>query len=194
MLIQAPATHDITVEDYYRMAEAGAFAPDARVELLDGQIFDMLPIGPFHANSVRRFVNFFAQLSRGRWLVDVQNPVRLDNRSEPQPDFVLLRPLDEEYALRHPTPDDVYLLVEVADSSVRYDRGQKLVAYAKAGIKEYWIVNLVDRVVEVYRSPDSAGVYGLTTKKHNADLIAPEAFPDAAVSVAELLSAKPPKR
>ena len=82
-----------SVEDYHRLADAGILAPDERVELLDGQIFNMLPSGPFHANSVRRLVNFFAGLSGGRWLVDIQNPVRLDGHSEPQPDFALLRPL-----------------------------------------------------------------------------------------------------
>lgn len=176
------------------MAEVGILAPDARVELLDGEIFEMLPIGPFHANSVRRFINYFAALSAGRWLVDVQNPVRLNSRSEPQPDFVLLRPLDEEYAQRHPTPDDVFLLVEVADSSVKYDSGRKLAAYAKAGVREYWIVNLVKRVVEVYRKPSPDGTYGSFTRLQAEDLISPEAFPDVAVQVTTFLRAEPGTR
>ena len=181
--------HCFSAEDYYRMAEVGILAPDARVELLDGQVIDMLPIGPFHANSVRRLVNFFARLGQGRWLLDMQNPVRLNSLSEPQPDFALLRPSDEEYAHRHPTPADVLLLVEVAESSIRYDRGRKLAAYARAGIQEYWIVNLVDRVVEVYRQPLSSGQYASVERRQGTDTIAPAAFPDAAVTVADLLKA-----
>ena len=145
--LDAVSNRCFSVEDYHRLADAGILASDERVELLDGQIVNMLPIGPFHANSVRRLVNFFAGLSGGRWLVDIQNPVRLSGHSEPQPDFALLRPLDEEYARRHPTPADVFLLVEVAESSIRYDRGRKLAAYARAGIPEYWIVDLAPATV-----------------------------------------------
>ena len=181
--------HCFSTEDYYRMAEIGILAPDARVELLDGQVIDMLPIGPFHANSARRLNRFFTRLGKNRWFVDVQNPVRLDHRSEPQPDVVLLRPLDEEYAHRHPTPADVILLVEVAESSIRYDRGRKLAAYARAGIQEYWIVNLVDRVVEVYRQPLSSGQYASVERRQGTDTIAPAAFPDAAVTITDLLKA-----
>lgn len=186
-MIASTPTQGLTVEDYYRLAEEGFFAPDARVELLDGEIIEMLPIGPFHANSVRRLINYLAQLGEGRWLVDAQNPVRLNKRSEPQPDILLLHLKDAEYAVRHPTPQDVFLLVEVADSTVRFDQGRKLAAYAKAGIKEYWIVNLIKRSVEVYREPSSTGVYGSVVHKRDDDLIAPEAFPDATIRVAHLL-------
>ena len=186
MSVSTPTT-GLTVEDYYRMADEGFFAPDARVELLDGEIIEMLPIGPFHANSVRRLNNYFARLAKGRWLVDMQNPVRLDNRSEPQPDITLLRPLGEEYETRHPTPEDVFLLVEMAESSIRFDQGRKLTAYAKAGIKEYWIVNLVGRWVEVYREPSPTGTYGSVVRKRDDNPIAPEVFPDTAIRVADLL-------
>ena len=140
---------------------------------------------------MRRFNNFFAQLGAGRWLVDVQSPVRLSGRSEPQPDFVLLKPLDEEYARRHPTPADVFLLVEVADSSVSYDTGRKLAAYAKAGIREYWVVNLVKRAVEVYRVPSTDGTYKMLTRFEGEDSISPEAFPDVMIRIAVLLRADP---
>ena len=178
---------EITVEEYYRLADEGVFGPDARVELLDGEIIEMLPIGPFHARSTRWLVNYFARLGEGRWLVDAQHPVRLSNSSEPQPDFVLIRSLDEEYKTRHPTPEDVFLLVEVSDSSLRFDQSRKLAAYAKAGVKEYWIVNLVKRWVEIHRDPSPDGTYESVTRKHNGDLIAPEAFPDATVRVADLV-------
>ena len=186
-----PVRYRFNVEDYYRLAEVGILAPEARVELLDGEIFEMLPIGPFHANSVRRFNNFFARLGEGRWLVDVQSPVRLSNQSEPQPDFALLRPLDEEYMQRHPTPEDVFLLVEVADSSVKYDSGRKLSAYARAGIREYWIVNLVKRTVDVYRKPLPGGSYGYFTCHQGDDIVSLEAFPDVTLPVSTLLQASP---
>ena len=186
MLTSAPAG-GITVEEYYRMAEEGAFAPDARVQLLDGEIFEMLPAGPFHSNSIRSLANYFARRSEDRWLVDMQNPVLLNDRSLPEPDFALLRPLLAEYNLRHPGPEDVILLVEVSDSSLRFDQGRKLIAYAKAGIKEYWIVNLPKRWVEIYREPSPDGIYLSVTRKLGDDLIAPEMFPDATMRVANLL-------
>ena len=186
MPVSAPV-HEITVEEYYRLAEEGAFGPDTRVELLDGEIIEMLPIGPFHARSTRWLVNYFARLGDGLWLVDAQHPIRLNNHSEPQPDFALLRTLDEEYKTRHPMPEDVFLLVEVSDSSLRFDQGRKLVAYAKAGIGEYWIINLVKRWIEVYRQPSPNGVYGSVDRRSGGDLIAPEAFPDATMRVSDLL-------
>ena len=181
--------HCFSTEDYHRMADVGILASDARVELLDGHVIDMLPISPFHANSTRRLNRFFARLGEDRWFVDMQNPVRLNGLSEPQPDIVLLRPLDEEYAHRHPTPADVLLLVEVAERSIRYDRGRKLAAYARAEIQEYWIVNLTDRLVEVYRQPLSSGQYASVERRQGTDTIAPAAFPDVAVTVADLLKA-----
>ena len=180
-------TCEVTVEEFYRMADEGAFAPDARMELLDGEIIEMLPIGPFHASSTRRLTKYFSRLGGDRWLVDTQNPVLLNNHSLPQPDFTLLRSVEGEYQTEHPGPGDVILLVEVSDSSLRFDQGRKLVAYAQAGIKEYWIVNLVKRWVEVYREPLSDGTYRSVTRKQGDDLVAPEVFPDATMRVGDLL-------
>ncbi len=171
------------------MAETDILAPGDRTELLEGQIIDMLPIGPFHASSVRRLLNLFARLGGGRWIVDAQSPVRLSGRSEPQPDFVLLRPKPDFYEAAHPTAADVFLLVEVSDSSVRFDREEKLPAYARAGIAEFWLINLIERVVEVYREPSTvAGVYGSAVRLQPGEKIAPAAFPDVVLPVAELLS------
>ena len=169
------------------MADEGVFDPEARGELLDGEIIEMLPIGPFHASTSRRLTNYFARLGGGRWLVDMQNPVFLNNRSLPQPDFTLLRSVEGEYGTRHPGPEDIILLVEVSESSLRFDQGRKLAAYAKAGIKEYWIVNLVKKWVEIYREPSSTGAYGSLARKLGDDSIAPEAYPDATMKVSDLL-------
>jgi Uma2 family endonuclease len=179
--------HRFTVEDYYRMAESGALAPDARVELLEGQIIDMMPIGPFHASVVKRLLYLFGRLGEGRWIVDAQSPVRLNNRSEPQPDFVLLKPRSDFYQACHPAPEDVILLVEVADSSVLYDREDKRQAYARAGIIECWLVNLPERLVEVCREPSALG-YGHVTTVRPGESLAPLVFPDASIAVADLLA------
>ncbi len=179
--------HRFTVTDYYRMADTGVLRPDDRVELLDGQVFDVMPTGPFHASANRRLVNLFARLGGDRWIVCAQNPVHVNDGSEPQPDFVLLRPREDFYATGHPTPADVFLFVEVADSSLLFDREKKLPLYARAGVAELWLVNLVARNVEIYRRPDGTGGYGETFVAAGADRLAPAAFPDAGLTVAQLL-------
>ena len=183
------APHRFTVAEYYGMAEAGIFAPDAHVELLEGQIIDMFPIGPFHSGTVIYLANLFAKRGGERWTVSSQGPVRLGERSEPQPDVALLRPRADSYRTSHPAPADVFLLVEVADSSLRFDREEKLPLYARAGIPEFWLVNLVQRVLEVYRYPfPQAGIYRESARLSEGAQAAPAAFPDVTLSVAELLS------
>ena len=184
MLVQTQ--HRFSVEDYYRMAEAGVLKPDVRVELLDGKIIDMPPIGPLHGGSVNRLIRLFSTLAEGRWLVSAQNPVRLHRHSEPQPDLMLLKPASDDYMSRHPRPDDVILLIEVADTSLAYDREEKLPAYGHAGVAEVWIVNLADQVIEVYREPHFAG-YSKTKVLRAGEKASPLAFADVAVDVAELL-------
>jgi Uma2 family endonuclease len=178
--------HRFSVKEYYRMAETGVLRPDARVELLNGEIIDMSPIGPFHGGVVSRLTRLFNKLSKNRWLVWPQNPLRLDDHSEPEPDVMLLKPAADDYVSQHPQPDDVFLLIEVADSTLDYDQTEKLPAYGRAGIAEVWIVNLNDLAVEVYREPHFTG-YGRKTVARAGDILAPLAFPDAAVDVAELL-------
>ena len=168
------------------MAETGVLKPAARVELLDGQIIDMSPIGPFHGGLVIRLIRLFNKLSRGRWIISAQNPLRLGDHSEPQPDVMLLKPATDDYTSRHPQPDDVFLLIEVSDTTVDYDREEKLPAYARAGIGEVWIVNLVEQTIEVYREPHFTG-YGAKTILRAGDQARPQAFPNDAVDVAELL-------
>ncbi len=134
MLVQTQ--HRFTVEDYYRMAETGVLRPAARVELLEGRIIDMSPIGPFHGGLVKRLSRTFNLKAKGRWIVSIQDPVRLDDRSEPEPDVMLLKPSPDDYTSRHPQPDDVFLLIEVSDTTLDYDREEKLPAYGRAGIAE----------------------------------------------------------
>ena len=186
MLLLAPK-YRFTVEDYYRMADVGILAPDARVELLQGEIVEMFPIGPFHSGVGTRLQTIFTKAGGDRWIVRSQYPVHLDDGSEPQPDLALVKPRDDFYTESHPQPQDVYLLVEVADSSVRFDREEKLPIYARAGIPEFWLVNLVERKVEVYREPSPEGVYRVVILSRNGDNVAPAAFPDVSIAVGALL-------
>jgi Uma2 family endonuclease len=179
-------THRFTVKEYYRMAETGVLRPDARVELLDGRIMDMSPIGPFHGGVTNYLIAAFTAASRGRWVTAVQNPVRLDDHSEPQPDLVLLKPSPDFYRKRHPRPEDVFLLVEVSDTTLTTDWEEKLPAYGRAGIAEVWIVNLNDETIEVYREPHFTG-YGSKAILQAGDKGCPAKFPDAVIDVAELL-------
>ena len=121
--------HRFSVEEYYRMAETGVLKPDARVELLNGEITDMSPIGPFHGGVVNYLNEVFTAVRRGRWVTAVQNPVHLSDDSEPQPDLLLLKPSADFYRKRHPRPEDVCLLIEVSDTSLARDRDDKLPAY-----------------------------------------------------------------
>jgi Uma2 family endonuclease len=182
----APVKHRFSVKDYYRMAETGVLRPDARVELLDGEIIDMAPIGPFHGSVVNRLTRLFVLLSKNRWLLSSQNPLRLNDDSEPEPDVMLLKPSADDYASRHPQPEDVYLLVEVSDSSLAIDVEKKLPLYGRAGVAEVWIVNLEDGVIEIYREPIFNG-YGSKTILQAGEQARPLAFPDTAADVAELL-------
>jgi Uma2 family endonuclease len=182
----AQIKHRFSVEEYYRMAETGVLKPDARVELLNGEIIDMSPIGPFHGGVVNYLVDVFTAACKGRWRTTVQNPVRLDDHSEPQPDLMLAKPAPDFYRKRHPQPADVFLLVEISDASLVTDREDKLPAYGHAGIAEVWIVNLADLTVEVYREPHFTG-YDSKIILRAGDQAKPQAFPDVAVDVAELL-------
>jgi Uma2 family endonuclease len=180
----------ITVVEYHRMAQAGILAPREPVELLDGQLIAMPPIGPPHAYTVHAVARFFFERFSERAYVSVQGPVTLDERSELQPDLMLSALPAEQYAVAHPTPAEVLLVVEVASSSLGYDSGMKLRAYARRSVREYWIVDLEHDHVDVYREPD-AERYKKHRRAGRGKFIAPLAFPDDAVAVSDIL---PPPR
>lgn len=148
-------THDFTVAEYHQMAEV---FEGQRVELLRGKIVDMSPIKSRHAAVVSLLTEFFFNLCHDQYAIRVQNPVRLSDYSEPEPDLALVRPRADHYANAHPTPQEIMIVVEVADSSLDKDRRIKLPLYAEAGIPEYWIVDLTRDQVEVYTRPDE-GAY-----------------------------------
>lgn len=135
------------------MAEAGILTEDDRVELIEGEIVEMSPIGRRHAACVNRLNALLNRHLGQAAIISIQNPVRIDDYSEPEPDVALLKPREDFYAEGHPTPSDVLLVVEVADTSVEYDRDMKLPLYARAGIAEVWLVNLPQETIEIYRQP-----------------------------------------
>jgi Uma2 family endonuclease len=175
-----------TVDEYYRMVPAGILRESDRVELIDGEIYEMAPIGPEHGWSVDELTEIFMVRLRGRARVRGQNPVRCLPRSEPQPDVALLRPAPDRYRGRHPIPDDVLLVVEVADSTLEHDRKVKAPLYAAAGIPELWIVNLKDRCAEVYRRQEDGAYRDVTTVVPDG-VLSPLAFPDLTIRCAEVL-------
>jgi Uma2 family endonuclease len=175
-----------TVEEYHQMAEAGVFSEDERVELIDGEIIEMAAIGSRHASCVMRLNYLFSQRIGEQAIVNVQNPVHLSLSSEPQPDVALLRPRADFYAQGHPQPPDVFLIVEVADSSVGFDRELKAPLYARAGIPEMWLANLTDDHVDVYRHPHPSG-YQEIRRVQRGQRLAPAAFPDVDLAVDDIL-------
>ena len=175
-----------TVSEYERMAVAGILGEDDRVELIEGEIVRMAAIGPRHAASVKRLNRLLEPRFGDRTLIGVQDPVQLDAHSEPEPEISLLRPRPDLYASGHPTPADILLLVEVADTSLEYDRGVKVPLYARAGVSEVWLVDLLADVLVVYRDPSPEG-YRLVRTVRRGETLAPLAFPDRPLAADDLL-------
>jgi Uma2 family endonuclease len=176
-----------TVDEYHRMAQAGILGEDERVELIEGRIVEMNPIGPGHLWSVNRLTRMFARLDGV--LVSVQNPIRLDQGSEPEPDLAVVR---ADAAQDHtPGPADVLLVIEVADSSLGYDRQVKASLYARAGVPELWIADLGGERVEAHRDPSAAG-YRTVHLSLRGERISPLFAPELSIEVDEILGQ--PKR
>lgn len=153
-----PVARRFSVDEYHRMIETGILSEDDRVELLDGWILEMSPIGPPHEVCISLLLEELQQSLSSGWLVRLQSPITLST-SEPQPDVSVVRGRPRDYVAHHPKPDEVALVVEVADSSLTFDRQLKRPRYAAAGIPEYWIVNLIDRQLEIYRDLAAGGDY-----------------------------------
>ena len=142
-----------TTQEYHQMVDSGIIATDERIELLKGEIIAMSPIGIKHAACVRRLNNILSQHLTGEAIIDIQNPLELDNLSEPQPDIALLKPRADFYATAHPQSEDIFLIIEVADKTLKSDREVKIPLYAKNQIAEVWLVDLNGESIEVYREP-----------------------------------------
>ncbi|MBI4639469.1 MAG: Uma2 family endonuclease [Candidatus Tectomicrobia bacterium] len=185
MTVQA-AQRLFTVTEYYLMAEAGILSEDDRVELIEGKIMNMSPIGSRHAACVKRLNTLFSRQVGQAALVSVQDPIRLDDYSEPEPDLALLRPRDDFYAQGHPTPADVLLIVEVADTSEEYDREVKILLYARAGIPEVWLVSLPRDLFEIYRRPTPNG-YQDVRQARRGEIVVAQSIPGLTMAVDAIL-------
>jgi Uma2 family endonuclease len=152
---RVPSRHLISVDAFHRMGETGILGPGDRVELIDGEIIDMSPIGVLHAALVDALVRHFGRSAGQSVFIRCQNPLRLDDLSEPEPDIAILRPRADFYTTSHPGPADVLLVIEVSDTSLAYDLGTKVPLYARHGIPEVWVIDAATRMTRVFR--DLAG-------------------------------------
>jgi len=175
-----------TVHDYHRMVAAGILSEDDRVELIRGEVLTMSPIGPPHNGAVLRASNGLFPIVGSRAIVGVQGAVCLDDWDEPQPDIFLLRPREDFYTTRHAGPSDILLIIEIADSSLDYDRTVKVSLYAETGVPEYWVADITnDRVWTYSETRDKA--YHSVRQFHRGESIAPRLLPDCRVPVDILL-------
>jgi Uma2 family endonuclease len=181
-----PQRHRITVDEYYRMAEIGLLAPNAHVELIEGEIIDMAPIGPEHASVVDQLTRLLVRGVGESAIVRIQGSVRLSQVTEPEPDVAVLLPRADFYRHRHPSGAEIPLLVEVSDSSLRYDRDIKVPLYARYGVAEVWIVDLKNRRLLAY-SGLSDGQYRATTSTQHPSVVALAALPELRVDLSNLL-------
>ncbi len=179
-------TRPISVADYHRMFEAGVFRPDERVELVRGELIAVAPMGAPHRAAINRLNRLLTERFNGRAVVQVQCPVIVSDDSEPEPEFALLRWDPSGYEGRDPRPAETLLLIEVGFSSRRFDRRVKVPLYAESGVCEVWLVDLVDRVVRIFRDPVE-GEYAATRTAHPGDSIACAAFPDDPIPVDEII-------
>ena len=176
--------HRWTVGEFHRMAEVGLLNEDSRVELIDGEIIEMAPIGSFHGGNVNRLTRLFSKVIGDKAIISVQNPVVLGGYAEPQPDLSILRWRGDDYEQSNPHSEDVLLLVEVSDSTLHYDRDVKIPLYARNGIPEVWLLDIQNRQLDIYREPIN-GQYQQRDCRRTGQ-IAPILCPDAIIDLAEL--------
>ena len=176
-----------SVQEYHRMAETGILHDKERVELIEGEIVQMAPIGTRHFGCVMNVNRLCLARLGDRAVVSPRGPVVIAPRSEPQPDLALLRPRAVPYSRGLPTPEDVLLAVEVADTTVRFDRLVKSRLYARAGIAEFWLCLVMDGAVEVHRGPGPDG-YANVVRHGAGEMVSPLAFPDISFAVADFFA------
>jgi Uma2 family endonuclease len=177
--------HRITVDEYYRMAEVGLLAPDARVELIDGEIIDMPPMGTRHGGTGMLLIQRFVKAVGDAAIVSSGSTLILGEYSAPQPDLMLLRPRNDFYRRSNPIPDDVLLVIETSDSTLRYDRDVKVPLYARHGVSNYWIVNLRKQELHCFSSP-RGGEFSEVVNITNPDLVPVKSVGDVSVDLTGL--------
>ncbi len=176
----------LSVQDYHQMMEAGILRPDERVELVEGQIIQMAAKGTAHSAAVSRIEKLLRSRLGDLVLLRFQDPVRLNDYSEPEPDVAVVQPNPSFYEEHHPTPSEVFWLIEVSDTTLRFDRETKAPAYARSGILEYWVLDVPGRKLHVYRMPSAEGYQSETILSEELT-IAPLAFPECAIAIKEML-------
>ncbi len=175
-----------TVDQYHQMIESGILTDRDRVELLQGEIIEMSPVGRRHAACVDRLNELFVLRLSSKAIIRTQSPIKLSDHSEPLPDLAILKRRDNFYANGHPQPQDIFTLIEVSDSTVEFDRTEKVPLYAQAEILEVWVMDLNAQVVEVYRKPSTSGYQQVQAFKRG-QLIALQQFGNLQFSVDQLL-------
>jgi len=185
---QLPQRHPITVQEFFRMGETGVLAPETGIELIDGELIDMPPIGPQHASRTKRVSALLHRAIGERAIVSTQDPILLGDLNAPQPDIALLVPRDDFYEAEHPHPADVLLLIEVADTSLTYDYDRKLPLYARFGIPEVWLIDIAGRTVMIHRDPQAEQArYAARFPLEPPGLIRPVMLPDIELDLSALL-------
>jgi len=185
--LTSPTKHRFTVGQYYQIAEIGILGIEQRTELIDGEIIEMSPIGVKHAGSINRLNRVFANLVGDNAIISIQNSIQLNNYSEPQPDLAILRWREDYYTESLPIISEILLLIEVSDSTLKYDREVKSLLYAKAGIPELWIANLETQVFEVYRQPSETGYQEVQTYG-KGEVISLQMLTDITIAVDDIMN------
>ncbi len=175
-----------TTEEYHRMMQNGVLTEDDRVELIEGEILEMSPIGSRHAACVKRLNRLLSRLVGARAIISVQDPIHLGARSEPQPDLALLQPRADFYVDAHPEPEDVLLVIEVSETSLDFDRATKIPLYAQVGIPAVWLVDLAGEGMQAYTQPTPNG-YGEIRQLWRGQSVTLDAFADVSIPVTEIL-------
>jgi Uma2 family endonuclease len=186
-----PARHHFTVHDYYRMARAGILHEDDRVELIEGEVIEMPPIGSHHTAIVERLNWLFSQkLDLTQTLIRVQDPVRLSPDTEPQPDIALVPFREDFYRLRHPGPDELLLVIEVADSSLAYDQDIKVPLYARSGVPEIWVVDVASSAVDIFRQPQANGYSDHRRVEDSGAWLSPVKLPSLSIQLQDIVGVR----
>lgn len=178
--------HLTDIQEWRKLGEANIFPPGSRLELIEGEILEMAPIGFNHSGHLNRINKLLTLLAADGSITSVQNPLQLGDLSEPEPDFMLLKPNADFYSSCHPNAGDVLLLIEVADSSLSFDQSQKQRLYALHGIPEYWLLNLNDSCLEVYRKPNGE-VYAEKSTLYSGDTVTLSQMNGISIRVADIL-------
>jgi Uma2 family endonuclease len=185
--LEYPRKHLISADEYLRMGEIRVFAPDARLELVEGELIEMAPIHPPHAGCVNTLIKLFAPRVGEKALISVQNTLVASTRSVPEPDFVLLEPRADNYRDSHPSAVDVLLAIEVSDTTLAFDLRVKVPLYARCGIPETWIVDVNERVIHVFRDAGASG-YATRLTVAAGQAVACAALPAVVIQAEELFS------